>query len=73
MLIVRCANGVVAWLKRRVDAETFEWVCVNDQVAIASSSSADQSWVTVLQQLAAHSVALRGVIADVVWIPAGSS
>jgi hypothetical protein len=69
MLVVRCQNGVVAWLfKRATKSESFAF-CMVDSFSVPFTSSATESWVQSLQTVMAHSAGLRGAVQAVFYMP----
>lgn len=69
MIIINCANGVVAWLLHRPTAQTAEAICVADNTKVSLSPTADSTWVTAMQAIGTHSVALKGAIQHITYIP----
>jgi len=69
VLILRCANGVVAWIFTRTDPNTVTATCEADKVTATLSRSADSTWVVAFRIIAAHSAALQGAILDALFIP----
>lgn len=69
MLIVRCANGVVAWLFEPTGVDTAVARCTADAFSVLLARTADDSWVQGLQSVMTHSAALRGAIQQALYIP----
>jgi hypothetical protein len=69
MLILRCANGVVAWLLRGIDPEHAQAICQADQFTVALTRSATASWADSLLSIATHSAGLKGAVQQVLYLP----
>jgi hypothetical protein len=70
MLVIRCAQGVVAWIFSRAGPETGTVTCNQDGTVVALSRTPDATWTAAMGTIGAHSVALKGAIVEMVYIPA---
>jgi hypothetical protein len=68
MLIFQCAQGYIGWV--------FEWVapgqkqahCLHDDFKIAYNPGISIEWQGLVQQMAAHSVGLKGAFVTTHWL-----
>lgn len=66
-IVVRCANGVVVWVRVPTGRHTARWQCTRDGFSVQAPS--DPAGIeAVLQALAMHSVSLSGAILQVVQL-----
>lgn len=70
VLLVRCQNGVVAWVARPRPGGEGVLRCVRDGQAVPMSRVVDQTWETALAFCVTHSVALAGPFLQVYVLPA---
>lgn len=64
MLLVRCANGWVAWIFRKTSLTKRGAKCLNDGFTLAYSPTPDATWAQLAADLVQHSVGLRGPFVD---------
>lgn len=69
MFVIRCANGIVLWLITTSDQDHAALVCQTDQMSVALTRSATSSWEQSLLAVATHSVALKGAIQQILFLP----
>lgn len=67
VIVVRCLNGPVAWVRVPTKVHMAVWVCARDQFKI--DAPADPQHVeAVLTQMAQHSVQLAGALQQIVQL-----
>lgn len=64
-IIVRCANGVVVWVRQATSSRDYDWVCTRDGFKLAPPATT-AGLETFLVQLASHSQSLSGAINQLV-------
>jgi len=69
VVVFRCQNGVVSWLLHVVSIDHAEALCINDNIKLQLSVSADATWSTQLRSMATHAIALSGAILETIVLP----
>jgi hypothetical protein len=67
VLILRCANGVVAWQAYSDEKGKGKIRCITDGTVIPMSLSFDATWPTALASVLQHSVTLQGAFQQL-WV-----
>lgn len=67
VLVIRCANGVVAWRSVKLRDGTWHLRCNRDQFTVALNFTVDQTWEAALTTVVTHSVALAGAFQNL-WV-----
>lgn len=67
VILIRCQNGIVVWVKIVHSPHSASWVCGDDGFAIAAPTTAIGA-KSALLSMAQHSIALAGSILQVVQL-----
>jgi len=69
MLILRCANGIVAWIFIPDLPRTVHAVCVNDDFRIPLSKTVERDWTNAFRTLFQHTTEVAGAVQQALFIP----
>lgn len=67
VILIRCQNGIVVWVRLSEGPHSWKWLCGDDGFTVSAPTNAVTA-KSVLLSMAQHSVALAGSILQVVQL-----
>lgn len=69
MLILRCTNGLVAWIFVPTTTHMANAICVNDNFTIEISRTVERGWIEDFRTVFMHTIAVAGAVQQTLFIP----